>query len=727
MFVIENYNMQQITDKNIRFYFADLIDFANKIQNQEIKNTVYDLLNFISESKKTTNKEKLKFASDISKIIMEETGGGINTIIASVLFSFFDKNEIDIILINEKFGVSISKILDGLLKIPNLRTEKIDKQAEKFIKLLLTITGDVRAILIMLANELYKIRNIDTFSEEEKIIIVYQSKTLFTPLAHRIGLYNIKTEFEEKTMKYLEPEMYRFIAKKLQETKAKRDVFVEDFINPIKKILKTSGYRFTVKGRPKSIHSIWAKMKNQNVPFEEVYDLFAIRIILMSDIKNEKTVCWNVYSIITDLYKPNPKRLRDWISAPKISGYESLHTTVLGYNNKWVEVQIRTERMDEVAEKGPAAHWRYKTGKEGGNSDWLADIREAIENAENFSNETESKSKTELYSDEVLVFTPEGDLKSLKKGYTILDFAFSIHTKIGISCTGAIVNGIIQSLAYELVNGDTVKVLTNKNKKPNSEWLKIAKSSRTKSKIKRALKALNYNRAESGKEIIKEKLDRLKIDFSEKNIATLTIFFKAKNTVDFYNRVGEGIIDIAKIKQAFEKSEESEIEIKQKSEVKNFVQEKIEYDDFLLIDENISGLDYSFSKCCSPLPGDDVFGFVTVNKGTRIHKKTCPNAKDMTGRFPYRVVKAKWNIDDIATSFSVNIVVLGKDMPGISSKITDIISKEFNLKLMAISLKNIANNMFKGLIVVKISNKKQLFELLKRIKMIKGVNNAFQK
>ncbi|MCF6365650.1 MAG: HD domain-containing protein [Bacteroidales bacterium] len=721
--------MQETINKNIKFQFAELIKFADKFDNRESKEKIYKVLNLLSGSDKNIIKNNSEYTSEICNIIINDTGGGVNTLIAAVFYSFYKKEDIDSEYIKNEYGTNVLKILTGLYKIPILKTEKIDKQAEQFIKFLLTVTDDVRAILIMLAAELYKIRHIDEYNEEEKASIINKSKAIYTPLAHRIGLYNIKTEFEEKTMKYSEEDMYRFIAKKLKETKATRDTYIESFITPLKKVLKEAGYNFTIKGRPKSIHSIWNKMKSQNVPFEEVYDLFAIRIILKSDFNNEKSVCWNVYSIITDLYKPNPKRLRDWISSPKLSGYESLHTTVLGAENKWVEVQIRTERMDEVAEKGPAAHWRYKTGKEGGSNNWLAKIRETLENAGDYENETDESSKSQLYSEEILVFTPEGDLKSLKKDYTVLDFAFSVHTKVGETCSGAVVNNKIQPLSYILKNGDTVKILTNKNKKPNTEWLDIAKGTRTKNKIKRALKSITFNRAESGKDIIKEKLERLKFGFSEKNIELLTDHFNFKTAVEFYHSVGEGTVDISKIKQAFEKKKtiEDEIITEIKTDTGSQEKEDVNYGDFLLIDENISDLDYTLSKCCNPLPGEDIFGFVTVNKGTRIHKKTCPNAKDMLGRYPYRAVKAKWNISDINSSFSANIYISGKDFTGITSVISDIITKEFNLKMQAISLKSLKNSMFEGNVIAKVNNKKQMIDLINRLKILKNIKTVFHK
>jgi GTP pyrophosphokinase len=709
----------------IQNYFGELITLSQEI-DQDDSIMLSDFLNVISLKINNIEEEKIKYSSEVSKIILTEMGGSIKTLIATVLYTLFDEAEIKQFNKNKIINPIVFKILKGLFNIPNLKTDKIDKQSEQFIKLLLMITDDVRAILIKLSLELFKLRNLEKFDDSDRKIIVNQSKNLYTPLAHRIGLYKIKTEFEEKTMKFNEEDMYRFIANKLNETKNVRDRYIDTFIKPIDELLKKTGYKYTIKGRPKSIHSIWNKMKNQKVSFEEVYDLFAIRVILKSDLKNEKNICWNVYSIITDIYKPNPKRLRDWISAPKISGYESLHTTVLGPENKWVEVQIRTERMDEIAEKGPAAHWRYKSGKEGGDVDWLSKIREAIENPSDTALDKETDAKTQLYSDEILVFTPEGDLKSLKKDYTVLDFAFSVHSKIGETCSGAIVNGKIQPLSYKLENGDTVKILTNKNKRPNSEWLEIAKGSKTILKIKRALKSILYDRAESGKEIIKEKLERIKVEFSDNTIDLLSEFFNFKTTIEFYHAVGSGTIDISKIKQAFDKKIVND-EIQPINKKETIEHRRVSNTDYLIIDEHISSLDFTLSKCCNPLPGDDIFGFISVNKGTRIHKYSCSNAPDLLKRYPYRVVNAKWKIDDIHASFSANIFINGYDRVGISSEISDIITKEFNLKLQAISFKTVNFNMFDGVVVLKVNNKKQLSDLINRIKMLKSVKSVFQK
>ncbi len=706
----------QITDK--------LYDLSSDERiNEQIKLLSEDFKLFPEKEKKSA----LKIIEESIDILLNETGTGLISVITAILYLLTEQKKEMTDYISKRYNKSVNKLYKGLLNVPNIKSEKTEKQTDNFIKLLLTITGDVRAILILVSFQIYKMRHIDRYADEEKSEILNLSKNIYIPLAHRVGLYNIKTELEEIYMKHTEQEMYRFIAGKLKETKANRDLYIKQFIEPLKKMLKDAGYHFSIKGRPKSIHSIWNKMKAQNVPFEEVYDLFAIRIILKSDLKNEKIVCWNVYSLITNIYKPNPKRLRDWISAPKLSGYESLHTTVLGPENRWVEVQIRTERMDEVAEKGPAAHWRYKTGKEGDGSDWLSKIREEIENPSDI--ETDEKDKKTLYSDDILVFTPENDLKSLKKGYTILDFAFAVHSKIGETCTGGIVNGKIQPLSYELQNGDTVKILTNKNKKPNPEWLEIAKGQRTKNKIKRALKSITYDAADIGKELLKEKIERLKIPFNDAAIQKISAYFKFKTALELFHNVGKGTVDLQKIKNAFEIKEKEHASAEQNTEENKdiLLKEVSQPDDFLIIGDNLSGLDYKLAKCCNPLPGDKIFGFVTVNKGTKIHKSTCPNAKEMFSRFPYRTVKAKWNKIDGSSAFSATIFINGSDKSGLASEITKIIQDEFNMKLHAVSLKSSLHNQFEGILVVSVKNRKQLSDLIKRLKVVKGIKIVREK
>ncbi|NOZ33737.1 MAG: bifunctional (p)ppGpp synthetase/guanosine-3',5'-bis(diphosphate) 3'-pyrophosphohydrolase [Chlorobi bacterium] len=701
-----------------------LNDLLKSTDNSKIIKQINILKNDIDNINKKTHFNEAEKVGEISEIIVKETGAGAASVIAASLFLLFKDNEK---YIKENYDASVYKLFSGLKKVPNFKTENTEKQTDNFIKLLLNITDDVRAVLVLLAYQLYNMRNYKYLSENEKKQTLNLTKNIYIPLAHRTGLYNIKTELEETLMKYSEKEMYKFIAGKLKETKAGRDLYIKNFIEPLKKMLEDAGYHFTIKGRPKSIHSIWNKMKTKEVTFEEVYDLFAIRIILKSDIKNEKIVCWNVYSLITNIYKPNPKRLRDWISAPKISGYESLHTTVLGLNNRWVEVQIRTERMDEVAEKGPASHWQYKSGKAGSGTDWLSKIRDAIEHPE--ENETEDRSKLSLYSDDILVFTPNNDLLSMKKGYTLLDFAFAVHSKVGETCNGGIVNGKIQPLAYELQNGDVIKILTNKNKKPNQEWLEIAKGQRTKNKIKRALKSITYDSADIGKDLLKEKIERLKLSFNDIVVQKIADYFNYKTVLELFHNIGKGNVDLQKIKHAveFEKTVEKDTEHKNEIEKETSLSDISKNDDFLLIGDNLSGLDYKLAKCCNPLPGDKIFGFVTVNKGTKIHKISCPNAKEMFSRFPYRIIKAKWNNTDENSAFKATIFIYGIDKNGLTSEISKIIEDEFSMKLQAISLKSVSGNQFEGLVIIHVNNRKQLNDLIKRFKMIKGIKTVREK
>ncbi len=711
-----------INIRELKQEVTKLINYKLDEKQKEVFDNTFLYFEKLQEQGINLQFEKCKIHAEI---LLNETGAGNKTLCATLIYSIQEKNTIDTNIISEEICPIIGEIISGLLKIPILKKEKYAKNIENFIKLLLTVTGDVRAVLIRLIQQIYTMRYFESFNNEEQIIAAQQTASLFAPLAHRLGLYKIKTELEETAMKYTENEMYKFIAKKLSETKRVRDLYIKNFIEPVEKSLIQAGFKFTIKGRPKSIFSIWNKMKKQAVPFEEVYDLFAIRIILDSPLEQEKDNCWKVYSIITDTYKPNPKRLRDWISAPKAAGYESLHTTVLGSENKWLEIQIRTERMDEIAENGPAAHWKYKDSGSSASSDWLTNMRDAIENPLQ-DDDTNNKAKAALYSNEIFVFTPEGDLRSVKKGYTVLDFAFSIHTKIGETCTGAIVNDKIKTLNYEINNGDTVKILTSKNKRPNADWLNIAKSTRVKNKIKQLLKLKDNKSSEQGKETLKQKLAQLKVEFTEANTVKLCEYFNCESPIILYQQIGENKIDSHKIKKAFESINEKAEKKADLKEIKNSIfEENItkanKFNDYLLIDENLSTLDYSLSKCCNPILGDKIFGFITVAKGTRIHKESCPNAKDLKHRYPYRIVKAKWNVKNIDTNFISNIYIAGKDKLGITAAITNIITLDFKIKLKAITINERKNEMFDGAIVVYIKNRKQITELIERLRKIKDI------
>ncbi len=702
-----------------------------KLSNNEINEEISLAIEFAKQENADLNllNAKLNDAFIISKICIKEINLDTSIIITCILYFVVPPEKIDLKKLDDGFGQRVKNILHGLIKTSDIQLDKLSIQAENFIKLLLTISPDITSILVKLAEMLYLIRNLKDEEINEQVKTASVVSALYAPIAHRLGLYSIKTEMEDLSMKYLHTEVYKDIAKKLEQTKAYRDVYIKSFINPLKKELDKQKIKCEIKGRPKSIHSIWNKMKTQGVDFDEVYDKFAIRVIIDSELENEKNDCWRVYSIITDWYKPNPHRLRDWISSPKSSGYESLHTTVIGPEQKWVEVQIRTIRMDEIAEKGHAAHWKYKEKKEGSGSDWLAQIREVLEKPEQLTDDEHDKNKAMLYTDEIFLFTPDGDLKKSRTGHTVLDFAFSIHSDVGEMCTGAIVNDKIVSIKQELKNGDHIKILTSKNQKPRYEWLEIVKSQRAKAKIKRVLKSINYKDSELGKDIIKHKLSQLKIEFNDVNISKLCEQLMFKTSMDLYQAVGSGKFEISKIKKAFaevnaqaEKAKENKEELSLEVSEESLVSSK----DFLIIENNLQTIDYQMAKCCNPIPGDEIFGFVTVSKGTKIHKRNCSNAKDMISRFPYRIIKAKWNNEAEMSKFMVQLRIIGRDNIGVTASITEIISKEFKLNLRAITIHPRKDNMFEGIVVTTVHNKKQLDDLINRLKRVEDVTNVMR-
>lgn len=692
------------------------------------KSQLNDLLDFIQKHIASGQlvKESLDITMRIGKICSMEMNLGPAVIISVFLYTCIDGEKFNNNDIEKSFGKNVAEIVNGLVKIPLIQLNKLSIQSENFIKLLLTISTDVRSILIKLAEMLYRLRNLQNESKAEQIRLASEISVLYAPIAHRLGLYAIKSEMEDLSMKYLHAGTYKEIAKKLENTKAHRNNYIEQFVKPLQDELKKRGLKCEIKGRPKSIFSIWSKMKKQGVDFDEVYDKFAIRVILDSEPENEKANCWQVYSLITDKYTPNPRRLRDWISSPKTSGYESLHTTVIGPEQKWVEVQIRTQRMDEIAEKGHAAHWRYKESKEGkGGSDWLGKMREALEKPDKNNETEENEDKAKLYTDEIFVFTPDGDLRRLHQGYSVLDFAFSIHTNIGERCTGAIVNGKIENIRHQLKNGDEVKILTSKNQKPKYEWLGIVKGQRAKAKIKRAIKAEAYKDSGTGKDAVKQKFAQLKIEFNDININLLSAYFNLKSALDFYQAVGSGKLGIHKIKKAFaEISEKLEAEKNASGEELNIKPIKAGHEtkqDYLIIENNLPIIDFQLAKCCNPIPGDDVFGFITVSKGTKIHKKTCPNAPDMYKRYAYRIVEAKWYDYIESGQFSIQLHINGKDRVGIINSITEIISVEFKLNLRALTIHPRKDNLFEGVIVTEVHDTKQLNDLINRLKKVEDV------
>ena len=672
-----------------------------------------------------TGESSVSHALSVARIIADEMGLGTNSIICAILHDSYH-------ILNEKqkeveqvFGKNVVDILKGFSKISGLESSQRSDQAENFRKLLLSLAEDVRVILITLVERLEYMRNLDGAPERDQIPIASDTYYLYAPLAHRLGFYNLKSEMEDLAMKYLEPEQYLFIEKRLKQTTSSRNKLIREFSQPVKEKLDESGLKFHIKSRTKSIHSIWQKMKNQGVDFEEVYDLFAIRVILDSKIEKEKSECWHVYSVITDLYQPNPSRMRDWISVPKSNGYESLHTTVIGPKGKWVEVQIRTKRMDEIAEKGLAAHYKYKGGKgEGGLDGWLTRIREILESPENEESAFIDQVRSGLYADEVFVFTPKGDIRQLPIGSTVLDFAFDIHTQLGATCVAGKVNGKNVTIKHVLQNGDHVSILTSKNQKPKSDWLSFAVTSKARTKIKQALNEEKVIAAAEGKEILLRRLKNWKIPFGDALMQKLLLKYQLKLAQDLFFMIGTGKLELLDIKDSILKVEEPEPVI-----MSDLIKEKTYvdtseslYSDYLIIEEKLDGIDYKLAKCCNPVFGDNVFGFVTISEGIKIHRTNCPNAGFMLGRYPYRSVMARWTKSKNSPSFFTAIKVTGTDDISIVNKISEVL-KQFQVNVRSFNY-NLEDGLFEGKINLYIANTNILHGVIKKIQGIKGVLKA---
>jgi len=585
-------------------------------------------------------------ALETSYILLCEMNQDAETMVTVILKDILDKGTLTLQQIRADYNPAVEGLLSGLQKIDRFDTRKTHSNVENFIKLLLTSSDDIRVILIRIAQKLYALRHIEEYPLEKQADILAEANMLYLPITHRIGLYRLKTEFEDRVMRYARPDIYSFIEQKLAETHADRDRFTHDFISPIEETLQEHGFSCEIRRRTKSIPSIYRKMQAQKVEFEKVYDLFAIRIILNKVVESEKADCWKIYSLVTDIYTPNPRRLRDWISFPKSTGYESLHSTVIGPEGRWVEVQIRTRRMDEVAEKGVAAHWKYKEkSKQEEGTDLFTAIREMLETPVNNQGVTTNKEKRALYSDEIFIFTPKGDLKRLKNGYTVLDFAFEVHTNIGHTCTGAIVNGKIVPLKYTLRNGDTVKILTSKNQKPNSGWLEFVRSPRNIARVKHALKMEQYKDADLGKEIIKNKVLQLEMEFTDLVIQRLVDAFECENYLELYQKFGEGKLDPLKIKKMLAESRpvSTATPLSKEEHFPETISKMLTGDkEFLIIDNRHESFHYQFAKCCNPAPGSKIFAFVSVYQGVKVHRTDCPNSRQLIMRYPYRILEARW-------------------------------------------------------------------------------------
>lgn len=697
------------------------LPFINKGDTNQLRKA-FNVAFWASQDKKTALQDPgIYYTIDLTEILVAEAGLGITSIISSLLLPGYLEKKIDDASVQSTFGNAVLTILKGLQKVYSLRTGKTAIQSENFIRLLLTLSGDVRAILIRMADCLYHMRLIYHLPKPLQDKVATESYYLYAPIAHRLGLYHIKTELEDLSMKFLHPEDYQLITNKIKETTRSREAYIKCFIAPIEKELISQRLRFEVKSRSKSAHSIWIKMKKQGVPFEEVFDLLAIRIILDSPPEREKEDCWRVYSIVTDIYPPNPSRLRDWISAPKASGYESLHTTVEGANHKWVEVQIRTKRMDEIAEKGHAAHWKYKESRIGpDNTGWLTRIRDLLVHPDTKA----SLVATDLESTDIFVFTPTGDLKRIAMGATVLDFAFDIHTDLGFQCTGARVNGKIQPIKYQLQNCDEVEIITAKAQKPKPDWLNILKTSRAKSKVKRALKEEEMKEAELGKEMLMRKFKGWKIPFNDESILKVNKALKFKTPIDLYHAVAMEKIDLVKIKEIFYPPVKPEATATQDERViKDDKKVQAQKDNFIFLDQNLAGINYTLATCCNPIFGDEVFGFVTISKGITIHRVNCPNAADLKNKFDYRIMPVKWQESASSGSFQTTIKVSGIDTLGLLNTLSDVISNDMKVNMRSISIES-NNGLFEGTIKVFVNDVKHLEMLLYKIMKIKGVIKA---
>ncbi|MFH6992353.1 RelA/SpoT family protein [Flavobacterium sp. FlaQc-48] len=669
----------------------------------------------------------------VAKIVASEIGLGATSIAAALLHDVVEDTPITVEDIERLFNPKVAQLVEGLTKISLVQKDlNASMQAENFRKMILTLNDDVRVILIKLADRLHNMQTMDSMAEYKQTKIASETLYIYAPLAHRLGLYNIKTKLEDLGLKYTEPAVYNDIVSKIRETKEEQDAYIKDISDVLKKSLDNEGIDYIIKGRPKSIYSIRRKMRAQNVSFDEVYDKFALRIVYKSDPHDEKFVAWKIYSIVTDHYRPSPSRLRDWISSPKSTGYEALHITVMGPKGRWVEVQVRSERMDEIAEKGYAAHYKYKNGatEESGLDVWLNLLREALENQETNAVDFVEDFKMNLYSKEIFVFTPKGEIKSLPKGATSLDFAFSIHSEIGIKTRGTRVNGRLVPLNHELKSGDQVEVITSANQKPTVNWLEYVTTSRAKNKIKNVLNENTKKIAEEGKELLTRKLKHLKITINEQVINELVNFFKLKTSLDLFYRVGIGAIENQQLKDyAAQKSNtfinffKNKIKRNKDTAAEDIHKPVISSNyDMLVFGTEHDKLDYKLSQCCNPIPGDDVFGFVTINEGIKVHKKDCPNALGMQSNYAYRIMSAKW-IDSSQEEFKAIINITGMDVLGLTNQLTRVISNNMSVNIQSISLSTDAG-IFHGQIAVIVQNNTILKKMINAIKKIDGVDKV---
>ena len=669
----------------------------------------------------------------VAKIVASEIGLGATSIAAALLHDVVEDTDITVLDIEKIFNPKVAQLVEGLTKISKIQKDlNSSMQAENFRKMILTLNDDVRVILIKLADRLHNMQTMDSMEEYKQTKIASETLYIYAPLAHRLGLYNIKTQLEDLGLKYTEPNVYKDIVTKIKETKEEQDEYIKNISEVIKKSLDIEGIEYVIKGRPKSIYSIRRKMKAQNVSYDEVYDKFALRIVYKSNPHDEKFIAWKIYSIVTDHYRPSPSRLRDWISSPKSTGYEALHITVMGPLGRWVEVQVRSERMDEIAEKGYAAHYKYKQGatEESGLDVWLNLLKEALENQEKNAVDFVEDFKMNLYSKEIFVFTPTGEIKSLPKGATSLDFAFSIHSAIGVHTRGTRVNGKLVPLNFELKSGDQIEVITSVNQKPTPHWLNYVTTSRAKTKIKNVLNENTKKVAEDGRELLNRKLRHLKVTLNEKTINELVSYFKLKTSLDLFYRVGIGSIENQQLKDfaalksnSFINFFKNKIKRSPSTHSDQISKEEIHTNlDLLVFGAEQDKLDYKLSTCCNPIVGDEVFGFITINEGIKVHKKDCPNALSMQSNYAYRVIKAKW-IDSSQQEFKAVLIITGMDFLGLTNELTKVISSNMNINIQSISLTTEAG-LFNGKVAVIVKNNGILEKMMAKIRKIDGIDKV---
>lgn len=717
-------------NESVKSKYNTLITLPNfEFSDREVDHLDGLLNDFLEKSLDQEMISDFERSIDVAFILSEEVNLGkvsILSLLAHFLLSykFVSLDEIETI-----YGLQVVSIVKGLQKAKELNIKDQAFESENYRKLLLTIVEDIRVVIILICNQLYKMRRLQEYREDMRMRLAKESSFLYAPLAHRLGLYRIKSELEDLSLKQTNNDIYKEIADKLKETKSSRDLYIASFIQPLKEKLELSGFKFSIKGRTKSIYSIWNKMRKQNTVFENIYDLFAIRIILDTPIEAEHSECWQVYSIVTDMYQPNPKRLRDWLSIPKSNGYESLHITVMGPEGKWVEVQIRTERMDEVAEKGFAAHFKYKGIKgEVGLDSWLANVRDLLENPSDNDIECMDDFKLNLYNKEVFVFTPRGDLQQMPKGSTLLDFAFLIHSDLGCRCIGGKVNGKSVPIRHVLSNGDQVEVFSASNQTPKKEWLGFVKTTKAKTRIRQFLREQEATNMAIGKELLKRRLKNWKLEYDESIVFRLAQKFGFKNIHEFYQCLAEDKIEVSRLKDIYIAIRDKDIlapdELKSTEGYEHVTElESISLkEDVLVIDNHLQGIQYQLAKCCNPIYGDDIFGFVSVSGGIKIHRTDCPNAPQMMSRFGYRFIKAKW-AGKSESQYCCQLKVIGNDDIGIVTNITSMIQKESNVVLRSISV-NSVDGFFQGHLTVLVSDNKVLDNLIKKIKSIKGVKSV---